>query len=599
MELSRRNIFCVKRFKLSNLVDILKNLGPGKILALGTVMLGLLGFLTYLISSASTPGMAPLFSQLEPAEAGRILEKLDSMGIPNESRGDGTQIYVPSDRVARIRMEMAQEGLPSGGTIGYEIFDKTDILSASGSMIDINKLRALEGEIAKSIKTIHGVAAARVHLVTPKRELFSRDKVAPSASVMLKMRGSSRLSASQVQAVQHLVSSAVPELGTDHIAIIDNRGTLLAKNHDGQSGGENMLVQLDAKSAFENKLARTVETLLEKSLGAGKARVEVAADMDFDRVTINSEDFNPDGQVIRSTSNTSEDSNHQDSSGGNVSIQNALPEQQGAGGGGKSGGTSKGSQENINYEISKTIKVQHKESGSVKHLSVAVLVDGSYTAGKDGKAVYAPRPQEELDKIKLLVKTAIGFKEDRGDKVEIVNMPFTSMEIDGAVVPESMMNWIPKVDLTRIIQFVILAIVGLVLLLLIVRPMIMKIIESNPAMAAVAAAGGLLPAQAVAGGGALPYPEANPQSLGDQSNRQTTEMTDPTPGTSPTSTAGSANETQNYLSESVANAMQSGNLVGEKLHSENFRKVSEIIDKYPEDVVTLLRTWMYDEPWKH
>lgn len=594
---------------MGSLLQILRNLGPSKILAVGIVMLGIMGFFAYLIGNASTPSFSLLYAQVEPNEAGRILEKLDAMGIPNQARGDGTQIYVPSDRVARIRMEMAQDGLPSGGGMGYEIFDKTDILSASGTMIDINRLRALEGELAKSIRSISGVSKARVHLVLPKRELFSRERSDPSASVVLKMNGSARLSPSQVQAVQHLVASAVPELQTDHIAIIDDKGTLLAKNHDGSSGGETVALQMDSRVGFENKMARTVEALLERSLGVGKVRVEVAADMDFDRVVINSEEYNPDGQVARSTTNTGENSSSNESGGQTVSVQNALPDGQGGSGGAKNSNTSKRTEENTNFEISKTVKTHHKEVGTVKMLSVAVLVDGVYTEVKDGKPTYAPRSQEELDKIKLLVKTAIGFKEDRGDKVEIINMAFPSTEVTNT--PELALEnpWMPKLDFTKIIQFCILAVVGFLVLMLIVRPMVTRMIGEIPEVAA--AMGGMSAADL---GGAN---NMSPQQIANQSNGAQGPGGMNAIGYSPQDAGNTYNNTQqggqqgqsvgvgndggasSHLSESLMNVMRSGDGgVGKRIQPAAFNQAGEMIENYPEDVVSLLRTWMYEEPWK-
>ena len=272
-------------------------------------------FLAYLAFQTTKPDMALLFSQIDEADAGHVVERLESMGIPYELRGNGTQIYVPDDRVARIRMDLAQAGIPHSGSVGYEIFDKMDILGISSAMMDINMLRALEGELSKSIRSIQGVSSARVHLVIPKREIFSKSHVQPTASIVLKMNYG-RLNQAQVLGIQHLVASAVPGLSYEKITIVDDKGNLLVRQSDGS--GFDVSNNQEIRSSYEQKLAQTIESLLEKTLGPGKARVEVNADMDFDKVTINSEDFNPNGQVVRSTNTTGENglSTEQDNGGG-------------------------------------------------------------------------------------------------------------------------------------------------------------------------------------------------------------------------------------------------------------------------------------------
>lgn len=576
---------------MDNFLKVLRNLGASRIIAVGAVVIGIMGFFAYLIGTASTPSLSLLYSQVDPSDAAKILERLDAMGVPNEARGDGTQIFVPSDRVVRLRMDLAQDGLPSGGGVGYELFDKTDIFNASGSMIDINRLRALEGELAKTIGTINGINKARVHLVLPKRELFSREKTEPSASIILKMKGMTRLNGSQIQAIQHLVSSAVPQLQKDHVSIVDDKGTLLAKGQDSLYGADGLNNQLDAKVAFETKLSRTVESLIERSLGPGKARVEIAADLDFNRETINSEEYNPDGQVARSISNTGEDSNSNEGSGQPVSAQNALPDPKQQDG--KTSNAAKRTEESTNYEISKTIRMQQKEGGGVKRLSVAVLVDGTYVE-KDGKPTYTPRSQEDLDKIKLLVKTAVGFKEDRGDKVEVVNMAFigTDMGDTPASLPESgMAAWMPKMDMTKLIQFSILSVVGLLILMMVVRPMLMKMIEANPELAATAMSEGLIPSPV----GSAAVVEGVAGALGGQSGPSGQMAIGAQPGQI-SQTSGDSSETSMPRNEHLSDSLASS--IPDKLRSESFQKVGDVIDKYPEDVVSLLRTWMYEEPWK-
>lgn len=556
---------------MSGLLQILRGLGPVRLAAVGTVMLGILGFFIYLMSQTSGGNMTLLFSQIEPADGSKIVEKLESMGVPVEVKGDGTVIYIPSDKVARARMDLAQEGLPSGGIVGYEIFDRNDLLSTSSSMLDINKLRALEGELAKSIKTIVGVASARVHLVMPKRELFSRDKTPPSASIVLKMKGVGKLGNAQVQAIQHLVASAVPSLPAEKISIIDDKGNLLAKGHDSEGGMQGLLVQQEAQSNYETKMAKSIEGLIEKTVGLGKVRVEVSTDMDFDQVTVNSEKYDPEGQVIRSTNNAEEDSSSSEALDQNVSVQNALPQNQTQNANNKAANKNKRNEENVSYEISRTVESHRKEIGGIKNISVAVLVDGTYVKDAKGATTYAPRSKEELDQIKLLVQTAIGYKADRGDKIEVINMPFAKSDIGEELPQNTSDQWLSKMDTTRIIELAVLAAVGILILLMVIRPIILRVIENSGVVNNDIEAQALL----ASAQGQQVFP-----SLPDFSG------------------------TGNNTLDPYANGEEEEDLmidiqnVDGRVRASSLKKIGEIIDKHPEEAVTILRSWMYEEPWK-
>lgn len=558
------------------MVQVLKNLGPIRMAAIGAIMLGIFGFFVYLLGHTSQGNMTLLYAQVDPMDGAKIVDKIEAQGIPVEIRGDGTQIYVPSDKIARLRMELAHEGLPSGGSVGYEIFDRNDLLNSTGTMVDINRLRALEGEISKSIKSIHGVEQARTHLVIPKRELFTRDKMDPSASLVLKMKGAQRLTPNQVQAIQHLVASAVPGLSVDHIAIVDDKGTLLAKNRDGDDVTQGLLTQMEARTGYEAKTAKTIENLLEKTVGVGKVRVEVSADLDFDQITINAEQYDPDGQVVRSSANSKDDSSSTEGGAQNVSVQNALPQNNAQGGAsGSTGNTSKHNDENIQYEISRTVKTQNKGVGAVNRLSIAVLVDGTYAKDANGKSTYTPRTKEELDQLKLLVKTASGIKTDRGDVLEVVNMKFAETgeeSADPLAKPEQ--TWLPKMDLTRIIELAVLAVVGILILLMIVRPLLLRMVEFSGVAEGDAEAAAML---AVAQGQpqnafmALPAGSLPPAPLP---------------------------ENEQYSPDSSDDMLINLENVEGRVKASSVKKIAEIIDKHPEEAVTILRNWMYEEPWK-
>lgn len=546
--------------------QILRNLGPVRLAAIGSVMLGVIGFFIYLMSQTSNGNMAVLYSQLEPAEASRVVQKIESMGVPVTISPDGTTVNVPAEKVARLRMEVAQDGLISGGAVGYEIFDRGDVLSTSGSMIDINKLRALEGELTKSVKTIKGVSSARVHLVIPKRELFSRDKVDPSASIMLKMTGMAKLSEQQIKSIQYLVASAVPNLSVDRISIIDDKGNLLAKESDSDNSVQQLTAQQEVTHAYETRTAKQLESLLEKTLGPGKIRAEISADIDFDQIVVNSEKYDPEGQVARNVSNTKEDSS-QSSSDAAVSVGNALPDNSNKSSGANDNKSNR-SDENTTYEISRIVENHKKETGSIKTLSVAVLVDGTYSKDKDGKETYAPRTKEELDQITTLVKTAIGFKEDRGDKVEIINMQFAKTDFEEAPTPPSN-SFLPAMDITKIIELLVLAAVGILILIMIVRPVLLRVIESSGVANEDNEVAALL---ATANGRSYAIPDF---SKTDESQFDLMMPDDA--------------EDDDMLDVS--------NIDG-RLKASSLKKIGDIIDKHPEEAVTIIRNWMYDEPWK-
>lgn len=548
---------------MADILGTLRNLGPIRLAAIGSVMLGILGFFGYLMTQTNTGNMSILYSQLDPADAARIVEKLESMGVPVDIQGDGTQLLIPKDRIPRARMQMAQEGLPSGGGVGYELFDRQDMFSTSGSMMDINRLRALEGELAKSITTISGVAGARIHLVLPKRELFSRDKTDPSASVILRMR-SGRLAAGQIQSIQYLVASAVPDLPIDRISIVDDKGTLLAKSNEGDNT-QTLLLQQEAQVNYEHKTARTLEDLLAQTLGLGRVRVEVTADIDFDKVTINSEKYDPDSQVARSVNTSQENSTTPGEQGGNVTVQNALPQDAPQGGANNTAAQSQRLEENTNFEISRTIETHQKEAGRIRTISVAVLVDGHYTKNAQGESTYAPRSAEDLERIKLLAATAIGFNEGRGDRIEVVNMPFAQTG-DDFLSDNQQESWAPHLDVTKVLELAVLAAVGLLILMMIVRPVLLRVIESSGVAEMDEESAALLAhAQGLP---AISDPNQESGGLLDPSNAD-------------------------YSPDQMVNM---DNVEG-RVRASVIHQVNELIEKNPEQAVTILRNWMYEESW--
>ncbi|NBO18874.1 MAG: flagellar M-ring protein FliF, partial [Proteobacteria bacterium] len=428
----------------------------------------------------TTAAMAPLYTGLTLEDSARIVAELEKNGTPYELLANGSQIMVPNDRLLRMRMTLASQGLPATGSIvGYEIFDRSDTLGSSSFVMNINMMRALEGELSRTIGSIANVDTARVHLVFAKREIFSREKDKPTASVTVKMRGGKSLDNSEVTSITHLVASAVPGLDASHVTVVDSHGRLLARG-DGDTEAASASRTADLRNAFEARMQENLQDLIEKVIGAGKVRVQVNADMNFDRVVRNSEKYDPDGQVARSVQSNSERGNSQEKAPKeNVSVTGNLPQGSFPGdNGGSSSQITEQAGETTNYEISKTVENFVSEGGTVKKLSVAVLLDGTYT-GDDEK--YTPRTEEELKQIKNLVSTAIGFDEKRGDKLEVVNMRFTTETFN--VGEESVFQKF-KFEAQSIIQTLIIAVVAILAILLVLRPAVTTLIKQSQANSA-------------------------------------------------------------------------------------------------------------------
>lgn len=361
-----------------------------------------------------------------------MVEQLSHQHIPYRIAGGGSQILVPADQVPQARLALAKEGLPSGGSVGYEIFDRGDGLAATEFQQQINQTRALEGELARTIRAMHGVRAVRVHLVLPRREPFARDRQEAQAGVMLSMVGVGRLDHEGVQAILNLVAAAVPGLRPQNIAIVDSRGDLLARAGEplsGEPGAGNAAAAVGAEElrrATELRLARAVEEMLERSLGAGHVRAEAAVRMNFDKVNQTEERYDPDGQVTRSTQSVTTNNKSTEASTA-VTVQNNLPN---ADAGREGAGSQEARQEETtNYEISRTVRTLIREQPQIDRISLAVMVDGTDSTDASGKHAWQPRTGEELDRITALVKSAIGYDEKRGDHVEVASMRFATEEI--------------------------------------------------------------------------------------------------------------------------------------------------------------------------
>ncbi len=467
-------------------MDFLKGLGAARLTAMIAVTAALIGFFGFVIMRVTAPQMTTLFTDLGMDDSSSIIKDLERQGIPFEIRNEGSVILVPKDKVTRLRMKLAEGGLPKGGGVGYEIFDKSDALGTTSFVQNINHLRALEGELARTIRAIDRIQAARVHLVLPERPLFSRETPEPSASIVVRVRGA--LDAAQIRAIRHLVASAVNGLKPQRVSIVDEAGQLLA---DGTQTDIDQQVGDERRNTFEKRMRKQVEDIVSSVVGAGRARVQLSADFDFNRITQTSDRYDPEGRVLRS-SQTREEQSASSESNGQVTVNNELPgNQQNQQQQQPPRDQSKKTEETNNYEISRTTKTEVTEAGRVNRISVAVLVDGAYSKNEKGELVYKERSKEELDRIAALVRSAIGFDQKRGDQVEVVNLKFA----DAPTVPQinepsgflGMLQF-TKDDVMYVIELAVMMLLGIVVVFMVVRPLVKKIIASDEVAAALKSA---------------------------------------------------------------------------------------------------------------
>lgn len=543
-------------------------------------MVGLLLFFVFVSMRVSNPDMQVIYSDLTASDSSAMAGKLQGAAIPFEVSADGARLMVPDSEVGRARLLLAEAGLPNGGSMGYEIFDKDSGFGTTNFVQNINQVRALEGELARTISSLQGVHTARVHIVLPQRELFSRESRPSSASVFIGMRPGGSIDNSKISAIQSLVASAVPGLKASNVSIIDNNGNLLARGGDEEVNLMTMKTE-EMRRNYEANMTSKIEDQIGRIVGYGNVRASVTAEINFDRINTNEELFDPEQQVVRSAQTTTESSSDSESASGDVSVENNLPGAEGDLLGGGPTSSSERTEEVTNYEIGKTIRSTVREVGEIKNLSVAVLVDGRYNPApaaegakegdkkedKDAKPamVYEPRSQQEIDQITALVKSAVGFNEERGDKVEVINMQFASVDTqDPAFVDKSQLFGFDKNKLLDMAEIITVAIMIILVVMLVLQPMVNRLL-------------------AVAD---TPEPNTNVETdlLGARPMNPAL--------TGPSDMDFSAQDNRAEERESLIN-MQG---VEGKVKASSVKKVEEIVQNYPNETVSVLRSWMTQDP---
>ncbi|MDV3253124.1 flagellar M-ring protein FliF [Devosia sp. BK] len=454
---------------------------------MATVAVLILGFFVFLMMRSQTPNLAPLYSGLSLEDSSAIITQLEASSVPYELRGDGDTILVPRDQITTVRMNLAGEGLPSKGQVGYEIFDQQSTLGATSFVQNINNVRALEGELARTISSLTRIKGARVHLVLPERELFRRERKDPSASIVLSVRGA--LSNGEIQAIQHLVASAIEGLTPQRVSIVDDAGNLLASGTEDDGLGAMAGQAEERVLGFENRMRTRIEDMLANVVGPGRARVEVSAELDFNRSTTTEETFNPDGQVVRSTQ-TREAQNQSGAAAGQATVANELPGASANNGGDGSTEQGNSTEEVVNYEISKKTATAVTEAGALKRLSVAVVVDGTYTDDGQGNMTYAPRSADEITQIQTLVRSAVGYSIDRGDTVDVVNMQFAErpdLAPAGTDQQGGLLDF-TRDDIMNGAEMAVTLLIALALMFFVLRPLLKKVMSPEPTTLALPAA---------------------------------------------------------------------------------------------------------------
>ena len=464
---------------LLQLQNLLKNISVGKRIALMILAAGSISGFIFLMSWAGQPEFHPLFTNLESQDAGSILDRLKDQKIPYRISSNGSTILIPQEHIYETRMDLASEGLPQGGNLGFELFDNTKF-GMSEFAQNVNYQRALQGELSRTINGFPEVDSSRVHIVMPEKSLFLNEDHSASASVVLKLRHGKWLTQDQVQGIVHLVSSSVSRLGPDKVTVVDSHGRLLAGLKDESGLGTLSSDQLDYQAKVEGKLESRVLTMLEKALGANRAIVRVSCALDFKRHEQTEERFLPDNKVVRSEQLFNETAKGTDTTPQGIpGIQSNLPEN-------NPSQTNAVNDENttfakqdrtVNYEIGKMTSHTQEPVGAMERISVAVLVDGTYQSAPNNagelNSTYVPRLPEELLKIENLVKSAVNFDVDRGDKVEVVNIPFETTQITKETADSPVDVWLARLKSYRpYFKYIFLSLFLILSFIFVVKPLV-------------------------------------------------------------------------------------------------------------------------------
>lgn len=542
---------------MKGLIETIRKLGVARVAMLIGVTLGLLGAFVWLELQGPDHGrMTVLASDLDPQSVQQLAAELTGRKI--RFRQEGSQIFVPESDMATARSLLTAQGLSQPGVTGYEIFDRGNDLAVTDFDQQVKLTRALEGEIARTIVSVRGITQARVHLVLPRREPFQHDRQRAQASVMLKIAGKQKLSSEAVQSVVNLVAAGVPGLRPQDVTVVDSNLHLLVQAGDGNDPRTRSGMEEDVRQRTEARLTQAVELMLERSLGPGHVHAEAAIRMNFDKVNETQEKYDPDGSVVRSTQNVTSNNKTTDKAAA-VSLQNNLPN---ADAGGATTGSQEGRQEETtNYEIGKTVRAIIHDQPQVERITLAVMVDGVDEVGADGKHTWKAREQADLERIEKLVKSAIGFDDKRGDRLDVVSMQFVAALESAETAPVARVAR-PNGDLVTFLQMVAFGVVGFGIIILTARS-IFAGLQKTPATLALANG------EAVGGAGSSAIGSQHPGAIGIEHSGANGDV--------------STEEEEDMV---ALNQIQG------RMRASSIRKVTHLVERHPDTTLGIIRGWI-------
>lgn len=457
---------------LKKILEPFLALSPTKRLVVGGVVALSAILFTLLIVVANRTDYRPLFSNLTTEDAGEIVKRLKEQKIPYQIESGGKAILVPSDKVYDLRLSMASDGLPQGGGVGFEIFDRKNF-GMTEFVQKLNYQRALQGELSRTISQLAGVEQARVHLAIPEKSLFMDDEKHPTASVVLKMKSAQALRESEVQGVIHLVASSIEGMDPEKVTVLDSRGKVLSKTGNSDPTGKMTTAMLEMQRTYEKTVEERLQSLLDRAVGTGKSVARVNAVFDFKQVEKYEERYDPDATAVRSEQRTEEKNGVTNKASGIPGVQSNTGKATSAAPSAAATNEASKSDETMNYEISRSTARIIEPVGALARISVAIMVDGKYegTAGAEGaaKQKYIPRSAEELQKIESLAKSAVGFNVERGDQVTVANIPFQDSADAG--IEESEAWWNAPIFMA-ILKNALIGFGFLALLFFVIRPLL-------------------------------------------------------------------------------------------------------------------------------
>ncbi len=572
-------------------LEELRRLGPGRILAIGLVLMALLAMLGLAARQMLQPRYTLLFAGLESGDLAAIVERLEAMEVPYRINAQGDAVLVPQGEVMRLRMALAEEGVAAGAVVGYELFDRANGFTVTDFVANVNLKRALEGELARTISSLRAVRRARVHIVLPERRLFAREQGQPTASVFLALGPGGELGRRQVEGIRHLVASAVAGLDPSRVTVVDEQGRLLARSDD--SAAEVSVAEAESyRRALEQDLRAKIIALLERSLGPGRVEAQVTVELDFDERTVVEEIFDPNSQVARSTRTIEEARERQEAGEEGVTVGNNLPGAQPQAGPG-SQERSERTEEIVNYEISRTVRNQRARGGRIRRLFVAVQVDGNWVDDGSGDLRFEPLAKEELAQLEALVRSAVGIDEERGDRIDVVSRPFQMPEAEPLPEP----GWVERLleDYGDLLESALWSLFGVAVLWFGFRPLLRRLLP--PAERPLVAAGETVVVVGEDGTPKLLHTKSGTAVALDRDGEPVlARPKEPEPvaqGASAPQEGRSKEDAGEESSEPERAELVTLKQVEGKVRASMVNEVAEIIDRYPEEAIRVIRNWLY------